>query len=249
MTTEMRRVKPSLARLKNVASCLTLVETLKSRGPHLPGIGVFFGPSGYGKTYSAIFTQNKTGAYRVEVGDSWTRKTLLENILAEIGIEPRGTIAAMTKLAIMAMGDDPDRPLIIDEADKLVDKKMIEIVREIHEMSQAPVLLIGEELLPRKLMAFERTHNRVLEWTAAQPCDAEDAAELAKLVCDELKLDPSFLEEIRKRSGGRARRIVVNLNRVSEFARGRGLEAVSAAVYDGVLYTGEPPIRARGRAA
>lgn len=245
MTTQMRPVKPTLALLKNVAACLALVETLKARGPHLPGIGVFYGPSGFGKTYAAIYAQNKTGAYRVEVGDSWTRKTLLDNILAELGIEMRGTIADKSQAAIMALGDDPDRPLIIDEADKLVDKKMIEIVRELHEMSQAPVVLIGEERLPGKLIQSERTHNRVLEWTPAQPCDAEDTDALAALFCGGLTVAPDLLDEIRRQSGGRARRIVVNLNRVVEFARNAGLDTVGAQDFGATFYTGTPPIRSR----
>lgn len=244
MTTESRLVK-TLAPLKNVAACVGLAETLRARGPHLPGLGVFYGPSGYGKTYSAIYTQNKTNAYRVEVGDSWTRKTLLENILAEMGVEGRGTIAQLTRTAIGILGDEPDRPLIIDEADKLVDKKMIEIVRELHEKSQAPVILIGEERLPHKLMQSERTHNRVLEWTPAQPCDIEDTNALAALFCPGIELAPEFLDDIRQRANGRARRIVVNLNRVAEFARNAGLMLVDASAYDGVFYTGEPPVRRR----
>ena len=37
-----------------------------------------------------------------------------------------------------------------------------EIVREISEASQVPVILVGEEQLPQKLARVERVHNRVL---------------------------------------------------------------------------------------
>lgn len=43
------------------------------------------------------------------------------------------------------------RPLIIDEADFLVQKRMIEVVRDIYESSQATIILIGEEAMPVKL--------------------------------------------------------------------------------------------------
>jgi DNA transposition AAA+ family ATPase len=224
---------------------MALVDELRSRGPHLPGFGVFHGPSGYGKSYSTIFVQNKTRALRVEVGKSWTMRTLVQRILAEAGIEPRGTIADMTEQVIMFLGDDPRRPLIVDEADQLVDRGMIELIREIQEHSQAPVLLVGEELLPAKLQRSERTHNRVLNWVAAQPCDAGDAKSLAALFCPGLMLQPDLVEAIRARSDGRARRIVVNLNRVAEFARNKGLKSVDLATYDGTFFTGAPPARAR----
>lgn len=241
--TEISPRTGTLAMLKNVAACMTLVEELRGRGQHLPGIGVFHGPSGFGKTYATIYAANKTRALRVEVGRSWTMRTLVQRILAEASIEPRGTIADMTEQVVMCLGDDPSRPLIVDEADQLVDRGMIELLREIHEHSQAPILLVGEEMLPAKLQKSERTHNRVLNWVAAQPCDAEDTRALLSLFCPGLRVADDLAEAVRSRSEGRARRIAVNLNRIAEFARNKGLKAVALTDYDQPLFTGAPPNR------
>jgi DNA transposition AAA+ family ATPase len=240
-----------LAALKNVARFLTLVELLRARGPHLPGIGVFHGYSGYGKTYSAIYAQNVTGALRVEVGDSWTRKKFLENILKEAGHAPRrGSIADLTEQAILALGDDFDRPLIIDEADKLADKNMLELIREIQEHSQVPMLLIGEELLPQKLQKVERVHNRVLEWVPAEKCDLDDARALGRLFCPELTLSDDLTAQVLEKSDGRARRIVVNLNKIRETARNERAEHLTADRFsEDWFYTGDPRGRAKRRAA
>jgi DNA transposition AAA+ family ATPase len=230
--------------LKNVAAFMVLATQLIERDPHLPGIGVLSGYSGLGKSYSSIYAQNKTGAVRVEVGDSWTRRTLLLAILKEFGRSPRGrmAIADLAQEVIAALGDDPRKPLIIDEADKLTDKGMIEIVRELHEFSGAPVLLIGEEKLPSKLLAFERVHNRVLNWTVAQPCDFEDARLLADAFAPKIKIADDLLRTILTQSAGRARRIVVNVAQVGEFAKNKRLDKVDAAAWNGRgLYTGEPP--------
>ncbi|ADZ70090.1 AAA family ATPase [Polymorphum gilvum] len=251
LDTPVKNAAGGLAALKNVARFMTLVETLRGRSAHLPGIGVFNGPSGYGKSYSAIYAQNLTGALRVEVGDSWTRKKFLQSIVREAGHEPgRATIADLTEQAILVLGDDWDRPLIIDEADKLADKGMLELVREIQEHSQVPMLLIGEELLPAKLQQVERVHNRVLEWVPAEPCDIDDTHALADLFCPELTLSDSLLERLLERSGGRARRIVVNLNKLKEHARNRQLSKLSAEAFaDDWFYTGEPPRRLSRRVA
>lgn len=230
--------------LKNVAAFMAMTTRLIDRDPHLPGIGVCHGPSGFGKTYASIFAQNKTRALRVEVGDSWTRRTLLTAILREAGagVAKRGTVADLAESAIMALGDDHARPLIIDEADKLVDKGMIEIVRELHEHSGAPVILIGEERLPAKLLQVERLHNRVLDWLPAQPCDLEDTRALAAAFAPKIALGDDLLEAIRSQSGGRARRIVVNLARVGEAARNKCVMSFSLKDWGGAaFYTGEPP--------
>jgi DNA transposition AAA+ family ATPase len=230
--------------IKNVAAFMAMTMRLCGRDPHLPGIGVCHGHSGYGKTYASIFAQNKTRAVRVEVGDSWTRRTLLSAILREMGMAPKSRIAIadMAEQAIAALGDDPTRPLFIDEADKLVDKGMIEIVRELHEHAGAPIVLIGEEQLPSKLLAFERVHNRVLDWFPAQPCDLDDTRELAAAFCPRVAIGDDLLDAIRAQSDGRARRIVVNLARVGELARNKGLLAVDLAAWGRTaFFTGQPP--------
>jgi DNA transposition AAA+ family ATPase len=229
--------------IKNVAAFMVMMTKLIGREPHLPGFGVCHAPSGYGKTWASIAAQNRTRAARIQVGDSWTRRTFLRAVLKEFGhrTKERASIAEMADLAIAAMGEDPRKPLIIDEADKMLDKGWIEIVRELQEASGAPIILIGEEQLPTKMLAVERMHNRVLDWMAAQPCDLEDTRELAKALT-RVKIADDLLDAIRQNSGGRARRIVVNISQVNDFARNKGTQSVDLKLWgDGSFFTGAPP--------
>ena len=230
--------------IKNVASFMVMTQRLVDRAPHLPGFGVCHAPSGYGKTYASIYAQNKTRAIRVEVGDSWTRRTLLQAILREFSetVKNRTAISDLAERAIACLGEDPRRPLIIDEADKLVDKGMIELTRELQESSTAPVILIGEEKLPTKLLTVERMHNRVLDWFPAQPCDLDDVAALARAFVPKVKLQDDLLQQILTQSGGRARRIVVNLARAAELARNKNVGVIDVAAWGSTaFFTGEPP--------
>ncbi len=230
--------------LKNVAAFMAMTTRLIERSTHLPGFGVCHGPSGYGKTYASIFAQNKTRAIRVEVGDSWTRRTLLRQILREVGetVKSKLAISDLADLAKSALSQDIARPLIIDEADKLVDRGMIELLRELVESTGVPAILIGEEKLPSKLLTVERMHNRVLHWFPAQPCDLEDTQILAKAFAPKIDLKDDLLDAIRARSGGRARRIVVNLDHAAEIARNKNLKALDLKAWGGEeFFTGEPP--------
>lgn len=227
--------------IKNVSAFMALTLRLIERDRNLPGLGVCHGPSGFGKTYASIFAKTKTRSIGVEVGDSWTRKTLLTNILKELGVTPKGSNGELADKVIQALGEDPYRALIIDEADKLVEKGMIELVRELHDHSSAPIVLIGEEHLPRKLLAIERVHNRVLDWMPAQACDEEDAAMLARAFCSGLKIEPDLLSAIVSVSQGRARRIVVNLSRCAEQGRNSGKATLGLADMRDQLFTGAPP--------
>lgn len=234
----------TIAVLKNVAAAMVLLETLISRPTGLPGLGVMSGPSGFGKTIACQYAQNELGAIYIEARNFWSRKTFCEQLLVELGVpRPRGTIPNMMGEIIAIVGNEPDRPLIIDEADVLVDIKAIELVRDLYETTQVPILLVGEELLPQKLAEFERVHNRVLDWVLAEPCDADDTAALAAIICPKLTLSDDLLEQVRLQAEGRARRIVVSLHDVAQFARREGAASLDASTYSGRLFTGAAPRR------
>jgi DNA transposition AAA+ family ATPase len=245
MTAQLPLVKTgSTAPLKNVAACLDVANRIIDRPPGVDGLGVFFGPSGYGKSKGSLYVQHKKGALYLEVFDFWTRKLFVEALLAELEVShPRGTVGSMMQQAIRLLKDEPNRLLIIDEADKLVDKNMIELVRDIYKGAKIPVLLVGEERLPEKLARYERCENRVTAFGMANPCDAADAAVLASLYQPHLTLAPDLLAHIVAETKGVASRIVTTLAEVGQFCREQGLTGVDKASYGGAVFTGRAPRR------
>ncbi|MCB5198570.1 ATP-binding protein [Loktanella sp. TSTF-M6] len=215
----------SVAPLRNVAALVALIDRIQNRSPNLPGMGTFYGPSGFGKTTAGIYATNKFHAVTVQVKSVWTKKKLCEAILAELAVPAAKTIGDMLDQisAHLAM---TDRPLIIDEADHLVQRRMIEIVRDIYEGSQAPVILIGEELLPQKLREWERVHGRILDWVAAEPGDMSDVNHLARIYAPGIELTQPLRKKLLEASMSSIRRICVNLDRVREFAQVEGLQTV-----------------------
>jgi DNA transposition AAA+ family ATPase len=240
----------TVAPLRNVVALVSLIERVRNRSHSLPGMATFYGPSGFGKTMAAIYATIKFQAVSVQVKSVWTKKTLCEAILTEIGIPAEPTVSRMLEqisqhLALTGL------PLLIDEADFLVQRKMIEIVRDIYEGSGAPVILIGEELLPQKLREWERVHGRILDWVAAQPGDLTDVGHLAKIYAPRVEIAADMRAKLLQASHGSIRRICVNLDRVAEFAARKGLRVVSLQDWAAQpFFTGTAPeIRKFGDAA
>lgn len=231
------------APLHNVALCNRALERAMNRPAHLPGLVAFYGPSGWGKSTAAAYTANRHRAYYVEAKSSWTKKALLLAVLTEMGVAPAKTIYEMVDQVseqLVLSG----RPLILDEMDHIVAKKSVEVVRDIYESSNAPILLIGEEMMPAKLRAWERFHNRMLAWVPAQPCDLDDAGALAQLYCREVAIEEDLLHRIVEISRGAARRICVNIESVRQEAMADGLDSMDLAAWgDRPLYSGEAPKR------
>ncbi len=234
--------KQRFAPLKNVTALWTLVNRLQQRNDDLPGFGVFHGPPGFGKTKAAIYVHNKCQAPILTVGETWTRKKFLEKLLGELGVgKVRGTVADLAEQAILRLGEHPDRPLLIDEADKAIDKGWIELIRELQDNSNTPIVLIGEEDLVSKLKPTPRVHDRVLDWVAAQPCDLDDSRKLAIAYAPQLSIADDLLEMVRVESGGVARRISTSISHIREFAQLNGLTSVGRANYGGRIHTGKAP--------
>ncbi len=233
MTETARIHKP--APLKNVAAFSTMLQRVVERRRDLPGLACFFGPSGLGKTKSAIYGANKYHAAYVECGQFTTAKSLLVAILKELGqSRPRGTVTDLIDEAIMLMIGQPDRPLIVDEAHHVAHKRFVDLLRELHDKSLAPVILIGEETLPKQLEGFERVHNRMLEWVRALPCDEEDFRLLAKSALPAISLAPDLIAAILQATGGNTRRIVVNLAKAEEQAKLTGSSSLDLAGFGGM---------------
>lgn len=234
---------PTTAPLANVSLFAELVERVMGRHRGLPGMAVWYGPSGYGKTRAAVYAANRFRAYYIEVGATWTQAKFCRALLVQLGLPSTGTVADMAERIIDALRASR-RPLIIDEFDHVVARKYVDLVREIHDQSGAAIILIGEEMLPHKLKVFERFHNRVLDWCPAQPCDGRDAGILVGVFAAGITVAPDLLARIVKESGGRPRRIAVNLDRVREYCELEGLDAIDAARWGSrPLFSGEPPAR------
>lgn len=227
---------------RNVALLMELVSRIKNRTPGLPGMGTFYGPTGYGKSKAVCLCAVTHKAYYVQMKSLWSRKYLLEMILAQMGIDPEKTMPRMLSQISLQLAQS-GRPLIIDEADILRQKGMIEVARDIFESSQGTLILVGEEDLPAHLEKIERIHGRMLDWVAAQPTEIDDARLFAALHCQGLKISDDLLERILEETHGSARYVCTNLDRVAEFARMNDLEEVGKTTYTGTLFTGQAPKR------
>jgi len=231
------------APLKNVALCNRLLEMAINRPTHLPGMVCFYGPPGWGKSFAAAYTANKHSAYYIECKSTWTRKAILIAILKEMGIVPATAIYEMTdqvseQLAVSG------RPLIVDEMDHIVNKKAVEIIRDIYEGSNAAILMIGEESIETKLRKWERFHSRMLAWQPAQPADLADAMHLARLYCKDVTIADDLMKLIQQQSGGVVRRICVNLNLVEQTAINMGVDSITKKDWaNRDMYTGSAPTR------
>ncbi|WP_436399322.1 AAA family ATPase [Roseobacter sp. S98] len=216
------RVKP----LRNVAALNALIERVNNRAFGLPGMAVFYGPPGFGKTFACIHAKVQQDAIHISIQKLWTVKTLLKETLRELSIVPAKTQAEMLKQVNQGLAI-ADRPLIIDEADYAIERGMIEVIRDFHDGSDVPVIMIGMEKFPQKLQAFELVDSRVLSWVGAEPSNLRDTRLLAQNYADGLEIDDTMLEHIISTCAGNARLISKDLAYLVETCRTEGVSSIT----------------------
>ena len=227
--------------LPNVAGLASLIKRLQSRSFGLPGMGTFYGRTGLGKTYAACHAAVTMDAIHVSVQRLWTQRTLLEAVLRELSVVPKRTGADMMMQVNEALAV-AGRPLIIDEADYAIERGMIEIIRDMHDGSSMPVVLIGMELLPQKLRKWELVDGRMLAWTGAEPADLRDARLLAQVYAGGVEVDDALLERIVEVNKGSVRRISTDLAYVKEQSRAQGAQRMTLDDWgDAPFLRGEAP--------
>jgi DNA transposition AAA+ family ATPase len=233
-----------IAETANLGLCDVALERAIDRTGSLPGMVCLYGPSGFGKSIAATHVACRRRAYYIQAKSVWSRRHTLAAILHEMGVQPgKATIPEMLDMVAQELALS-GRPLIVDEMDHLVERNVVELIRDIYESSQAPILLIGEEMLPTKLKRWERFHGRVLSWVPAQPVTLDDAIKLVPLYAPSVEIAEDLLQHLVDISGGSVRRVAVNLELINDTAGASGADRIDRQTWGRrELYTGEAPKR------
>ncbi len=232
-----------IAQIRNVMLCYDAITRTQDRHALLPGLAVFYGRSGEGKTLAATHMALKLRAYYLQVKSTWTKKDFMEALLLEMSIKPASTTSAMAKQAATELARS-NRPLIVDEFDYMVTDGKLELVRDLYESSQGTILLVGEEGLPSKLEKWERFHGRVLNWVPAMPVDLGDAKCLMAVYSPAVVWSDELLQELVIAVRGSCRRACNNLQLLSQQALESNVRQLDAGSFKRLglqFVTGESP--------
>lgn len=231
----------NVAPLANVARLTQLIDRCQNRAHGLPGMGCFFGRAGLGKTTAAIYSTNRFQACHVQALPIGGVKSLMNMIVVNLGLQPARTTEALFGQAVKELGST-QCPLIIDEADNILTDRAIEMVRVLYDMTGAPVILLGEELLPQKLQKWERVHSRILSWVGAEAATLADVDHLAKIYAHHVTLSADMKEAVLVASRGSIRNVATNLAHVREHAVLQGWQTISLDQWgQRPMHTGEAP--------
>ena len=190
-----------------------------------PGFMVAWGLAGRGKTMCAkeYNVRTATSVY-IRVMQDWTPRAMLARICDAVnGMQP-GTVARAKQVLIEELDRDP-LTLIVDEADRLAPGN-IEHLRDIHDETGAPIILVGEPSLYGRLTARRRIWERVTRVVEFGPVQAEDVVVYGKRACD-LTIVPTAALDLVKRCEGSFRLLYHLMVEIERLATANSTRAIS----------------------
>ena len=210
-----------------------------------PGLGLVWGRAGRGKTEAAREYAVRTGAVYLRVMEGWTPRGMLAALCKEItGTEPRTTEAC--KNTLMDAFGRFRRLVLVDEADRLRRVEMIEHLRDVHDETGAPIVLIGEEHLHAMISARRRLWSRVTQTVGFGPISVEDIILFAGRAAG-LKMRPDAAGAVEKRSGGDFRLIYLDIRDLERMARTNHTDEIAMEMVQALAHRRPGPLlRGRG---
>jgi len=211
--------------ISNVQRLAEAADALLNRAYGMPGMGLVEGPTGYGKTTAVAWLVTRVNGVFVRALATTTPSSLLDSICKELGIGKRSTNVATVEDIVRKLAET-GRPLFIDEADYLADKRrLIETLRDIHDLATVPVVLIGMHGFRRKLTPLQQLTGRIAQWVDFQAASEFDARVLARELA-EVDVDDALVGKLHAAAQGSVRLLVVGLAQIEQRAKNRGLRKI-----------------------
>lgn len=156
-------MKKVFVKTNNVKQFITMMNNLQNRPDGVPAMGLVYGKPGLGKNQTINWWTFKNDAILVRCTQLMTAKWLLNEILDYMTeIKPyytNGCFNAVVRNLIL----NP-KVLIVDEIDYLtIDSKAIETLRDIHDKTNVPVILVGMTSANSRLKKFSHLYDRISE--------------------------------------------------------------------------------------
>lgn len=217
----------------NVKNFIGLVENLINKPKNIPKMGLVYGEPGLGKSQTALWLACKYDAIYLRTTNLMTGRWLLEEIAKEMAEIPRYLTSDNFNLIVQKLKQKPQL-IIVDEIDYLMNNlKTIEILRDIHDETNCPIIFVGMGLAHKKLERYKHLFDRFSEIVKFETFGVNDIAQITNQLA-EIKLTADSIEYIHKKYN-RFRQIVQLINQLEVVAKENNLKEINLDVIKEIL--------------
>lgn len=217
----------------NVKNFIGLVENLLNKPKNIPKMGLIYGEPGLGKSQTALWLACKYDAIYLRATNLMTGRWLLEEIAKEMDEIPRYLTSDNFNLIVQELKQKPQL-IIVDEIDYLMNNlKTIEILRDIHDETNCPIIFVGMGLAHKKLERYKHLFDRFSEIVKFETFGVNDLSQIVSQL-SEITFTPDAVEYIHTKYN-RFRQIVQLINQMETFAKDNNLTEITKEITEQIL--------------
>ena len=217
----------------NVKNFIGLVENLTNKPKNIPKMGLVYGEPGLGKSQTALWLACKYDAIYLRATNLMTGRWLLEEIAKDMDEIPRYLTSDNFNLIVQKLKQKPQL-IIVDEIDYLMNNlKTIEILRDIHDETDCPIIFVGLGLAHKKLERYKHLFDRFSEIVKFETFGVNDLSQIVSQL-SEVTFTPDAVEYIHSKFN-RFRQIVQLINQMETFAKDNNLTEITKEITEQIL--------------
>lgn len=217
-------MKKVFVKTNNVKRFITMMNNLQNRAEGVPGMALVYGEPGLGKTQTINWWAFKNSAILVRCTQLMSARWLLSEILEEMGEIYGYKISDCFKLVVRNLLVNP-QIIIIDEVDYLaVDSRAVETLRDIHDKTNVPIVLVGMINAKSRLKKFNHLYDRLSEIVKFEKFSKNDIKTIVQEL-SEVEMTECAIRYIYTNLN-RFRQIVKVINKAEIIAKANGLSSI-----------------------
>ncbi|KZK97313.1 MULTISPECIES: ATP-binding protein [unclassified Pseudovibrio] len=209
-------MRNDFVKTSNVQRFLNALTALNERGAQEACLVVVDGLPGLGKTTTLQKWVAQTGSIYLRAKKEWTPSWFMNELLESLRVHPPHAFQKKYRKALEELAgrqasagiENKAFGLVIDEADHVSGKSAIlETIRDISDMIELPVILVGMGKVNDNLTRFPQVASRVSQKVRFKKCTEDDVRALIDGRC-EVPVADDLLKFVHKVSGGYNREIL-----------------------------------------
>ena len=161
-----------------------------------------------------------------------TARWLLSEIAEELGEEPYWHTQETFNLIEEKLKVDK-KVIIIDEVDYLIEQNAIETLRDMHDRTRCPMVLVGMGMVDKKIARYPHLNDRIYKTLKFEHFNNKDISEILEQLTD-LKFTECGINYLSTRTN-QFRQLVKLINRIEKFAQTNQINELDEYTLKGML--------------
>ncbi len=225
-------MKKTFIKTKNVKQFITLMDELQKLPPNIPKIALVYGDHGLGKSQTIQWWADKNDSVYVRATQGMTSRWLLTEIAEELGEDPYWHTQETFTLIENHLRQNP-KTIIVDEIDYLMEKHTVETLRDLHDKTGCPIVLVGMGSADKKLARYPHLMDRVYKQLKFEQFNQEDISDILNQLTD-LSFTEDAINYLATRTN-QFRQLVKLINKIEKLSKTNQIEELDECTLKGLL--------------